>query len=131
MATIDLDDETHTLVRFAARLFGVTESEVVARAVRALSERVESTSSAPGRDPWTPVDIYADYGGTRIDAQFVAATRRLTVTSGPVAGTTFTTPSAAARAVVGAVNPARAETPVNGWRFWRLAETHERLAVLR
>ena len=130
MATIVLDDETHALVRFAARLFGVSESEVVARAVRAFSED-HSGSAAPGRDRWTPVDLYADYGGQRIEARFVAATKRLTVTSGATAGTTFTTPSAAARAVVGALNPARAETPVNGWRFWRLAETHERLDVLR
>lgn len=128
--TIRVDAETAARVRFAARVHGVTEGEVIALAVAALSAPEQETA-APGRDRWAPVAIYGDDAGVRVEGEYVAATKRLVVTSGACKGETFTTPSAAARAVVGALRPERAATPVNGWRWWRLAETHERLAVLR
>jgi hypothetical protein len=127
MGRIDLDDETYALVRFAAQAFEVSESEVVARAVRRLSSDPEPSAS----DPWEPVDLYAEYEGHRVEATYLPATRRLTVTSPPVAGETFTTPSAAARAVVLGLNPDRSAAQTNGWRFWRVAATHQRLDVLR
>jgi hypothetical protein len=127
---LELDDHTHGLVRFAARLFGVSEAEVVARAMRQFSEQ-GADAVRPARDPWTPVDVYGEYDGTRVEGQYLPATRRLTVTSAPIAGSSFKSPSGAARAVVAALNPARTATQTNGWRFWHLAETHERLEVLR
>lgn len=129
MVRIDVDDETLKLVRFAAQLFGVSESEVVARAVNALAARVEAEN--PTRDPWEPVAIYGEYEGQRVEAKFLPATKRLTIVGEPLAGRAFTSPSAAARAVVGAVNPSRAAAQTNGWRFWRLTGTGERLQVLR
>lgn len=129
MATIELDDETYQLVLFAARLFGVSESEVVARAVRALSQPDAVTAPAP--DLWVPVPLYGEYEGHRVEAEYVRATRRLTVTTPPLAGQTFSTPSAAATAVIGALKPARASAQTNGWKFWRIAATHQRLETLR
>src|SRR3712207_7992812 len=43
MGSIDLDDRTHELVRFAARTFDVSEAEVVARAVDRKSTRLNSS----------------------------------------------------------------------------------------
>lgn len=133
MGRIELDAETHARIRFAARLLGVSESEVIARAVAGISDENGPAAAvpSPARDPWAPVPIYAEYEGRRIDAEYVAATRRLIVTSAPLTGQTFKTPSAAARAVVAALNPARVATHTNGWRFWRVAETHARLDSLR
>lgn len=128
MARIELDEETHALVRFAAQAFGVSEAEVVSRAVSRLKT---DPQPPPEVDPWTPVDIYGEYEGQRVDGKYLLATRRLTVTSGALADRTFTTPSAAAREVIAALNPARGSVPTNGWRFWRLADTHQRLEVLR
>ena len=130
VGSIDLDEQTHALVRFAARMFDVSEADVVARAVRALT--TESTESArPPRDPWTPLDVYGEYGDTRVEGQYLPATRRLTVTSEPIAGAKFKSPSGAARAVVAALNPDRSAAQTNGWRFWHIADTDERLEVLR
>lgn len=132
MGRIELDDETHALIRFAARLLGVSESEVIARAIAGMSD--DAADAAPPtspRDAWEPVPIYAEYDGRRIEAEYVPATRRLIVKSEPLAGQTFKTPSAAARAVVAALNPARVATHTNGWRFFRVAETHARLDSLR
>ena len=130
MGSIELDEQTHALVRFAARMFDVSEADVVARAVRELAR--ETTEAArPPRDPWTPVVVYGEYDGTRVEGQYLPATRRLTVSSAPVAGAKFKSPSGAARAVIAALNPSRSAAQTNGWRFWHLRETDERLEVLR
>lgn len=130
MGTVELDERTHALVRFAARLFGVSESEVVARAVQAYA-RERPPADRPERDPWEPVPVYAVYEGRRFEGAYLPATRRLTVTSKPFSGARFKSPSGAARAVVATVNPDREATQTNGWNFWRLVETDERLDVLR
>ena len=130
VGSINLDEPTHALVRFAARLFGVSEAEVVGRAVREYAREAEATPR-PGREPWTPVPVYGEYDGRRVEGKYLPATRRLTLTSEPLAGTAYKSPSGAARAVVAALNPARSAAQTNGWRFWHLAETGERLEVLR
>lgn len=130
MGTIELDERTHAVVRFAARVFDVSEAEVVARAVEAYA-RDHSGPDRPPRDPWEPVSVYGIYEGRRFDGAYLPATRRLTVTSEPFSGARFKSPSGAARAVVATVNPEREGTPTNGWIFWRLVETDERLDVLR
>ncbi len=135
MPTVELDDETHALVRFGAGLLGLSEAEFVARAVRAMSGSQSAPQPArelPLRhDPWQPIELYGDYEGHRVGAQYLAATGRLTITTEPLAGQAFPSPSAAARAVIAALNPARAATQANGWRFWRIAATRERLDSLR
>jgi hypothetical protein len=75
--------------------------------------------------------VWGEYDGRRVEGEYLPATRRLTVTSDPLAGTTFKTPSGAARSVIAALNPARNAAQANGWRFWHITETGERLEVLR
>jgi len=125
---IDIDDQTHAYVRFAARVASVTEAEVVARAVAAYLQ--EKPNPSPP-DPWTPVPVYAEYRGHRVEGQFVPRTQRLVVTGEPAPGRSFKSPSGAARAVVAALNPSRESVHTNGWRFWRLVDTDDRLDVLR
>lgn len=130
MGSINLDEPTHALVRFAARLFSLSEAEVVGRAVREYAREVEE-SPRPGSDRWMPVDIYGEYRGQRVEEQYLPATRRITITSEPLGGTAYQSPSGAARAAVAALNPKRGAPQANGWRFWHLGETGERLEVLR
>lgn len=127
---IPVDAETAARVRFAARVHDLTESEVVTRAVQMLAAPKGETI-APARDQWTPLAVYGEFDGVRVDGEFVPATKRLAVTSGANTGKAFKSPSAAARAVIAALKPERGNTPVNGWRFWRLTDTHERLDALR
>jgi len=127
---IDLDERQHAHVRFAARVFGVTEGEVVARAVREYA-RATPPPDRPGADPLQPVAVYGEYEKRRVEGEYLPATRRLTITSDPLAGREFKSPSGAARAAIAAINPARTSTQANGWRFWHLVATGERLEVLR
>jgi hypothetical protein len=130
VGSIELDERTHELVRFAARMFSLSESEIVARAVLSFGEQ-SPTFARPRRDPWQPVELYGEYEGHRVGGLYLPATKRVTVTTPPLAGEKFKSPSGAARAVVAALNPERASTQTNGWRFWHLVETDERLEVMR
>jgi hypothetical protein len=123
---ITVDVETYDLLRVAANAAGVSISEVVRRGVAAL----RGDPPPPDPDPWEEVPVYATYRGLRFDGLFVAATARLVVTTGELAGQAFSSPSAAAGAVVALVNPGR-DARTNGWRLWRLAATGDYLDVLR
>jgi len=119
--TITVTADVADVIRAAARVTGLTDSQIVVRAVRMLRD------DAPDTDPRQPVDVHCTYGGQTITGTFIPATRRLTVTSGPSAGETFKSPSAAARAAIIGVNPARTSTQANGWRFWHVTATGDRL----
>jgi hypothetical protein len=130
VGAVDIDERTHELVRFASRTFGVSESEVIARAVRGFSQQRDD-SSEPARDPWEAIAIIGEYDDRRVEGLYLPATQRVTVTTEPVAGGRFKSPSGAARAVVAALNPGRSAPQTNGWKFWHIASTGERLEVLR
>lgn len=86
---------------------------------------------APAADPWKPVPIHGVYGEHVVRAEFTPATRRIRITSGPLAGSVYTSPSGAARAVVLAFNPERVSTQTNGWLFWRISATTAPLDAYR
>lgn len=126
MPEIVVDAQTYDLLRIAANTAGVPISEIVRRGVSALLG--EEPPADP--DPWEEVPVYAEYRGRRFDGLFVAATARLVVTTGELAGQAFNSPSAAAGAVLAVVNPDR-DARTNGWRLWKVAATGDYLDVLR
>jgi hypothetical protein len=73
----------------------------------------------PGSDE---VAIHAVYGGRRADAVYNSRTRLVTIISGPGAGATNLTSSAAAGEVVHAVNPAVSRSR-RGPEFWTVTAT--------
>ncbi|MFI6434142.1 hypothetical protein [Streptomyces sp. NPDC050759] len=125
MPAIELDERTHGKVIFAARLMGCTPSEVVRRLVESLSTPEES-----GDGP-QDVRVHAVYRGARVTGLFDPATRTLAVTEGPAAGEVYSSPSAAAMAVIQVVNPDRTSPHANGWSFWRVTRSGEELKSLR
>ena len=128
MPTVEVSAQTLTLIRLAARLGGVSEDELVARAVAVYADPAARPEGPASLDPWEPVAVYGTHRGTRVDAQFLPKNGRVRVTSGPRAGCTFRTPSGAAQAVVLALNPGRGAAHTNGWRFWRFGDDYDGLA---
>ncbi|MFF5339067.1 hypothetical protein [Streptomyces sp. NPDC013181] len=117
---IEVDAQTYRSIEFAARMGNTTAGEVVARLVRAASTpsaaaAVTNRETAAGRK----VDVFVDYEGHRTRGSYDRDTKRIDITSGPLAGQSFKSPTGAARAVVAHykpdVNPNR-----NGWSFWVL-----------
>ncbi|MCF3962874.1 hypothetical protein [Streptomyces fuscigenes] len=117
--TIEVDEQTYRSIEFAARMSNATASEVVARLVRAASAppSVSAATSEGGAVPAPKIGVYVDYEGHRTHGSYDPETKRIDITSGPLAGQSFKTPTGAARAVVihykPEVNPNR-----NGWSFW-------------
>src|SRR5687767_3429214 len=103
-----------------------SESEVVAHFAR-LFVTDEKRVPPAVKEPWTPIEVYGEYNGERVEGKYLPATKRLTVTTGTLAGQSFKSPSGAARAVVAVLNPERTATQTNGWRFWHDAETLQRI----
>ncbi|MEU3409907.1 MULTISPECIES: hypothetical protein [unclassified Streptomyces] len=118
--TIEVDELTYRSIEFAARMGNTTAGEVVARLVRSASVPSSApAASQKGAEPRRTVDVYADYEGHRTHGSYDRDTKRIDITSGPLTGRSFKTPTGAARAVVAHykpdVNPNR-----NGWSFWTL-----------
>jgi hypothetical protein len=124
-ATIDLDDHTYRSLEFAARMANTTAGQVVARLVEQASMPVLAAEElAPSVG--SGIAVFADYEGHRTHGSYAPETRRVDITSGPLQGTSYKTPTGAARAVVGhykpKINPNR-----NGWSFWTLDDGTGRL----
>lgn len=126
MPTVEVGDSTYGALRIAANAAGVSVADVIDLALRALAD----TDPRPPSDPWAEVGIHAEYLGTRVEARFLPATRRVVITTGPLADTTYATPSAAAGAVV-AHHGRRTDTRTNGWRFWRVTDTGAYIETVR
>jgi hypothetical protein len=118
MGNVTLDEATHTYIRFAAGMFGVTEAEVIARAVRLATTR--TAEDAEPLDTWAAIPLCAEFDGKQWEASFIPATGRVRVTTEPLAGKAFKSPSGAARAIVAACKPERASPQTNGWTFWHI-----------
>jgi hypothetical protein len=129
MVAIEVSEGIAAAIRSDANALGISEGQVVARWL-GMSMDVGGATRAEA-EPWTPLRLYAQYRGVSLDATYLPATRRVRVISGPAAGRWFKSPSGAARACVEAINPDRKAIQGNGWRFWRLSDTGERLEVVR
>lgn len=113
MASIEVDDETKRAVVFAARMSGVSEAEIVRRLVTATGTPRDNPATDSGG-----IRIYADYAGHRTRAIY-SAPSRVEIIDGPLKGTSYKTPTGAARAVVRLYN-SNVNDNRNGWGFWLL-----------
>lgn len=118
--TVDVDAQTYQSLEFAAHISGCTAGEVVARLVAQASippatRREETEHTEKGLQ----VAVYADYEGHRTHGKYDPKTTRIDITSGPLAGRSFKTPTGAARAVVAYYKPDVSPNR-NGWSFWTI-----------
>jgi hypothetical protein len=128
--TIEIDDGTLRSLEFAARMADTTVAQVVARLVAQASAPLPADAPSDRAAP-AGVPVFADYEGHRTTGSYDPITKRVDITSGPLQGTSYKSPTGAARAVVGhykpKVNPNR-----NGWSFWTLDNgTNELLQSIR
>jgi hypothetical protein len=126
VASFELDDETTASLRFAARISGRTEPEIIAELVRIWSEGEDSSP----RSLHSEIPVFSIYRGQRIEGTFDRATHGLTITSEPQAGHWFKSPSAAAQAVVTSIDPTVSSNR-NGWTFWKVVATNAELKALK
>jgi hypothetical protein len=134
MPTIDVEDETYEQLAFAARVFGVSIAEVVARLVHGMQTAAEPTAkrTPPPVSPENEDDvaIHAVYQNRRITGFFRQSTAEVRITSDPLVGRIYSSASAAAVAVVEKINPGRAYPHTNGRTFWIVDKTNRNLRSL-
>lgn len=127
--TIELDDGTHRALEFAARVANCTTGEVVARLVEqaSMSQPVKAAGEAavevPDRE--NGLAVYADYDGHRTLGTYDQDTSRIDITSGPLKGSSYKTPTGAARAVISHYKP-EISPHRNGWSFWLIDDGNGR-----
>jgi hypothetical protein len=125
VAAVEIDEATDEYLTFAAHIAGISRGQVIARLVA-------QARSSPGQeadDSHGEVAIHADYEGHRTHARFISP-GRIKIVDGPLAGTTYGTPSEAARAVVAHYKPT-VSPHRNGWSFWISTGSDEPLQALR
>lgn len=120
--TIEVDDQTHRSLELAARMSNSTAAQVVARLV----DQASMPKPVDEHADRATLFVYADYEGHRTHASYDPETKRVDITSGPLGGSSFKTPTGAARAVVGHYKPS-INTNRNGWLFWSLNDGSRRL----
>lgn len=130
MVQIEVDDATDTYLAFAASIAGMTKGQVVARLVAQAQAAVAPGPADGGEEEPASVRVYADYAGHRTYASFTPGPGRIEITSGPLAGQSFRTPSQAAREIVKHYKP-DVSPHRNGWGFFFVAATGAPLQTLR
>ena len=125
-AVIEVDDHTYRAIEFAARMANITAGEVVARLVEQASVPALVPPAAEAGGASDVLNVYADYAGHRTQGTYDPVTTRIDITSGPLAGRSFKTPTGAARAVVAHYKPGISPNR-NGWMFWILSDGSGRL----
>jgi len=120
-ALIEVDDHTDRAIEFAARMANLTKGEVVARLVEQASMPPFAPPVMDASGSVDVINVYADYAGHRTQGAYDPVTTRIDITSGPLAGRSFKTPTGAARAVVAHYNPVISPNR-NGWKFWILSD---------
>lgn len=128
MANILVGDRTASEIGLLARAWGVTEGEVVDRLLDEFRSGRALVPDLPSDD--NSVAVHAVYRGMRVEGMYSPASSALTITKGPEADRKFRTPSAAAIAVVSALNPS-VNPNRNGWSFWTITSTGKRLQAIR
>jgi hypothetical protein len=127
MPQVNVSQPVHSQLTLLARAWKISEGDAVRRLLEEFQRDDEPSAHAPSTGV---VEIHADYQGTRTHGEFDATTHRVTITSGPLSGKSWKSPSGAAVALVRQANPTiRAER--NGWAFWVVSSNGEAIQTLR
>ncbi|MFI1015218.1 hypothetical protein [Streptomyces sp. NPDC020965] len=127
---IRLGKEAGSQVALLAKAWGVDGEEVILRLLRHFQG--EGGTGAPEARPEVApglVPVHVRYAGQRIAGMYDPGAESLTISSGPAQGH-YKSPSGAATAVLQALRPGVAPHR-NGWSFWVVDETGNRLQTLR
>jgi hypothetical protein len=126
MRQLVVSDDVHEQVTLLARAWDTSASEAIRRLLRDFRGVEREASQADVQQE----AVHAIYAGSRTDGVFDIATQALTITTGVLAGRTFSRPSGAAVALVQALSPG-VHPNRNGWSFWVVSRTGKRLQSIR
>jgi hypothetical protein len=126
MKQLTVADDVHEQITLLARAWRTSESD----AIRRLLSDFRSGEHTPVQANPQQEAVHAIYAGSRTEGVFDVATQSLSITTGRLAGRTFSRPSGAAVALVQALSPG-VHPNRNGWSFWVVSRTGKRLQSIR
>lgn len=126
MVFVEVDERVARTLEFAARMANITAGQVVARLIDEVSLPTPEPVAGEVSPADTRVAVHVNYDGFLTRARYDPATSRIDIIDGPLAGTSYKSPTGAARAVVGHYKP-NVSPHRNGWSFWSLDDGSGRL----
>lgn len=126
MQQITVSDAAYEQLTLLARAWAISVGDVVDRLLRDF----RGTEAATGSSRAQQVAVHAIYAGVRTEGMYDRVSQSLTITSGSLAGKTFSKPSGAAVALVAALRPG-VHPNRNGWSFWVDSSSGKRLQAMR
>ena len=129
-ADIRIGDAAYEKVLLLASAWSVPVGEVVTRLLDEFARRTGGQAVSQSPPQHRGVAIHAIYERVRTDGLYEPGTGNVLITSGPLNGTSFKTPSGAATAIVHSINPT-VRPNRNGWGFFVVSETGGLLQTLR
>lgn len=130
MVSIEVHTAAAAKIALLARAWNVTQAEAVDRLLGEFESGPRSSSPTEPCPAHQLIPVHAEYQGVAARGHYDPLSGSLEITDGPTAGRTFRTPSAAAIAVVSAVNPS-VNPNRNGWNFFTITATGQRLQHIR
>jgi len=126
MKQLAVADDVYDQVVLLERAWATSASDVIRR----LLSEFRSAEDDGVRAKPEQIAVHAVYAGSRTEGLYDPVTLSLTITTGPLAGRTYTRPSGAAVALVATLSPG-VNPNRNGWSFWVISKTGQRLRSIR
>ncbi|WP_406467512.1 hypothetical protein OH738_07270 [Streptomyces hirsutus] len=126
---VEVDEATGRTLHSMAAIRGWSIGAVVTWLLDQEVERSSGVKPLPVMG-LAEVEVFSSYRRVRVEAILDRTSRSVKITSGPLVGRSFASPSAAAKAVVEALNPECRNPERNGLLFWRLADGQKIKQVL-
>ena len=119
MRTIEVSDEIYARLRTASVASGRSEADILDQILDwTVFGGARPAGLAPAAEhtplPGGAVEVYYDWKGERTHAEFQPGDESVTISSGPLAGTRFDSPSGACRGVAFAITNKREWTATDG-----------------
>ncbi|KJK11984.1 hypothetical protein UB45_11910 [Terrabacter sp. 28] len=127
---MNVSEATADRLRLLASAWEVDEEGAISRLIDRLAAGATEDPTPQSSARADQVEVYAVYDGRRVSGLYDPRTKALTVTSTPLEGSKYKSPSGAAIAVVQATNP-KVNPNRNGWTFWTVRSTGDTLQSLR
>lgn len=124
----NIADDVHDKVKLLAQAWDTDDNGAIRRLLDAFQRPADDGGAANATQG--AVEVHVIFEKVRTDAVYDPSTRSITITSGPLAGKSFGTPSGAASAVVKEYRPDVSPSR-NGWSFWTISADGRLLQSIR
>jgi hypothetical protein len=126
LSNLEVAESTAEQIKLLQRAWNASADQVLRR----LLDAFMNTEPMPRGEAVHEVRVRCLYEGVWTEGVFEPSSERLLITSGPLKGRQFRSPSGAAAAIVRDLKPG-VQPNRNGWTFWTVADSGNLLQTVR